>query len=104
MSDTPAADERLVVIVRRRRLDPSTSAGPRARCWSPDTAAELILQPCADEAPVALDRAHRDAESLRRLLDGEAGEVAQLHDAALALVLALEPGQSFLDRQELDAL
>src|SRR5262245_43938582 len=107
MSDTPAAKEHLAGIVRHRRLQPPTTLpalpGTWARRRSSGTAGQLVLEPSADEAPVPLDRAHRQPERLRRLLDREAGEVTQLHDAALARVLALELGQGLLHREDVGA-
>jgi L-rhamnose isomerase len=81
--------------------------GHRGRCWTGDVhsgvdvertlTGQLPVQPNLGGAPVAPDRDRRDLEHLRRLVDGEAAEKAQLDDLGFLGVDARELVQSVIE-------
>ena len=60
---------------------------------------ERALQPGARHRPLALHRGWRDADDLRRFLDGETTEVAQLDDACLLRIDRCKPRQRLVNSQ-----
>src|SRR5687768_10280789 len=95
------------------------SAGGRsATCWNSSSArwsvsrsmpaspfdagvAQPLVQPRAGEAPLALDRARRELQGRRGLLDVAAAEEAQQHDAVLARVRARQLPECLAEREDL---
>ena len=61
---------------------------------------EPLQQPGFRDGPVALHRRGRDVEGIRRFGDVEAGEVAQLDDAAQSLVEGVQLGQRLVERED----
>src|ERR1700722_18246412 len=78
---------------------------PRASdCWyrasiPPRASSQLIVQESARETPVAIDRAPREFEHLRDLLQRKAREVVQFDHARSALVGAFELLQRGLESE-----
>jgi hypothetical protein len=58
---------------------------------------ELFKEPDSGERPVAFYRSWSDGEDGCDLLDGETGEVAELHDAGLAGVFVGEAAEGFVE-------
>src|SRR5205085_5227051 len=63
---------------------------------------EFAVKPGFGFEPFALDGDGRDAEHLRRLFDAKSAEVAQLDDAALALINRTEAVERFVERQQVN--
>src|SRR5262249_55016500 len=61
----------------------------------------FAAQPGAGEGPVALSRAQRDVEGLRRLLEREAGEEVELDEMGHARLLSVEAFQRFVEGDQL---
>ena len=65
---------------------------------------ELRLQPRSDEAPLALDRAHRETQARGRLLVRESREVAQVDDLSLARVFGFEAFRDLVEAEDVDRI
>src|ERR1700681_785648 len=65
------------------------------------TAAQLAVQPGACVVPVPVRRRRRYANGLPGLVDRHACEVAQLDELSRGWIVAGQPGQRVVDRQEL---
>src|SRR5205085_9222097 len=92
----------------RRALPVRVRAGPRT---IPAGVASVrrsrgqpLLQPCAREAELAVDRRHRELEHFGDLLALQAEEVIELDDFALAAVDGAQCFECFLERDRVAVL
>src|SRR4051812_12060814 len=70
----------------------------------PRSRGEPLLQPCAREAELAIDRRHREREHVGDLLALEAKEVIELDDLALAAVDRAQRLERFVERDRVAVL
>src|SRR5262249_38892005 len=88
-----------LLSMRKRRPDWLSGSG-KTLPWWPSAAVDLAVQPGAGVHPVAFGGRGGDAERQGGLRQGQAGEVAQLDQACLEWIFALELPQGFVQRQE----